>query len=610
LDKPLLIFDGDCGFCRVWIVRWKRLTRGRVDYAPSQEVGHNFPNIPPHDFQKSVQLIEPDGKRTAGAEAVFRALRYGGFSGGTWAYEKVPGFAPTAEFFYGIVAGNRPTFSTVTRWFWGNPATPSSYRRVRWLFLRVLAVIYGLAFASFGWQLEGLIGSRGILPAHGFLEHLVQYGPARYWYVPTLAWVNSSDLFLKGLCISGVVVSILVFLNMAPRLFLFVLWALYLSLVSIGGDFMSFQWDALLLETGFLAIFLAPPGLLPQRNGAPSPAPFSIFLLKWLLFRLMLQSALVKLLSGDPLWRHLTALTVHYQTQPLPNMVAWYMHQLPVWFQKMSCVYMFGVEGLMPLLIFAPRRLRHFAFWQFIALQTLIFLTGNYTYFNLLAMALCLPLLDDSDLRRWLPAWCEEPLTVTNETAKAVMWSRRILVTAVLWLTLVPFIHVLGMRFIPLIEEPALALSSLRSFNSYGLFAVMTPRRPEIILEGSDDTKTWKAYEFKFKPGDPARRPRQVAPYQPRLDWQMWFAALSDYRQNIWFLNLGIRLLEGSPAVTGLLANNPFPEKPPLYLRAMVYDYHFTTREERRQTGHWWVREPEGLYCPVLSLKQGHDLSR
>jgi predicted DCC family thiol-disulfide oxidoreductase YuxK len=606
LDKPLLIFDGDCGFCRMWILRWKRFTRGKVDYAPSQEVGKNFPEIPESAYQKAVQLVEPDGRRSSAAEAVFRALKYGGFSWLLGLYEKLPGFAPASEFVYGIIAGHRPTFSTFTRWLWGNPAKPSSYRQVRWIFLRSLSVIYGIAFWSFGIQVRGLVGAQGILPAQRFLAHMAQYGAVRFWYVPTLAWLNAGDRFLVGLCVAGFAVSILVFLNIAPRWNLAASWILYLSLVSVGGDFMNFQWDALLLETGFLAIFLAPAGFLPQRHGASAPPPAILFLLRWLLFRLMFQSALVKWWSGDPLWRHFTALTVHYQTQPLPNAMAWYAHQLPVGFQKLSCLVMFGIEALVPFFIFTPRRSRLLGFWALVGFQGLILFTGNYAFFNLLAITLCFPLLDDTALRAHLPAWCEEPISQNSvtENAKFREGFFRLLTGTVLYLTIIPFGHVVGIQWPQKLEDPALSLSYLRSFNSYGLFAVMTPKRPEIILEGSNDAIHWIPYEFKYKPGDPGRPLTQVAPYQPRLDWQMWFAALGDYQHNLWFINFCLRILQGSEPVARLMRPTPFPGQPPLYLRAMLYDYRFTTVEERKQTGKWWVREVLGLYCPVLSLKK------
>jgi hypothetical protein len=321
----------------------------------------------------------------------------------------------------------------------------------------------------------------------------------------------------------------------------------------------------------------------------------------------MFQSALVKWFSGDPLWHHLTALTVHYQTQPLPNPLAWFVHQWPLGFQKASCLAMFVMEGFVPFLIFMPRRPRLFAFWVLAGFQGLILMTGNYTYFNGLAIALCLWLLDDAMVRAWLPPWCDEPLaeeSVSTGSGRPHVKSLRLLAATIIFLTSIPFARVLGFRPPEWAIAPTVWVESLRSFNSYGLFAVMTPTRPEIIVEGSNDGKEWRAYEFKYKPGDLAQRPRQVAPFQPRLDWQMWFAALGDYRQNPWFINFCIRILQGSKPVLALLAQDPFPDHPPVYLRASLYEYRFTTAAERRATGQWWMREPKGLYCPVLSLKQ------
>jgi predicted DCC family thiol-disulfide oxidoreductase YuxK len=597
-NKPLLIFDGDCGFCRRWINRWKTLTGDRVTYAPSQEVAHEYPDIAADEFRKSVQLIEPDGRRTSGAEAVFRTLVYGGSPGWLRAYERSRWFAGLSEFVYGIVAGNRPTFSNLTRWFWGNPATLSSYRHVRWIFMRLIAIVYAIAFWSYGNQIKGLNGSEGILPTHEFLTHLAGYGAVKYWYIPSLTWINSGDSFLVGLCAAGAVAAILLLVNFAPRWMLVLLWLLYLSVNSVGGYFMNFQWDALLLETGFLAIFFAPPGLVPQFHGSPSPLGAIVILLRWLLFRLMFQSALVKWLSGDALWRHFTALTIHYQTQPLPGPFSWYVHNWPPGFHKLSCLLMFAIEGLVPFLIFSPRRSRLFAFWVLTGFQGLIILTGNYTFFNVLTIALCVPLLDDAAVRSWGLWRCDEPLSQRPGPRLGFVCA------AVGVLTIIPFGRVLGFRWPAPIMALEAAVSPIRSFNSYGLFAVMTPNRPEIILEGSNDGKNWEPYEFKYKPGDLARGPRQVAPFQPRLDWQMWFAALSDYRRNPWFINFCVRVLQGSKPVLALLGRNPFPARPPLYLRATVYDYRFTTPAERRQSGNWWVREYKGLYCPPMGLKR------
>ncbi len=276
------------------------------------------------------------------------------------------------------------------------------------------------------------------------------------------------------------------------------------------------------------------------------------------------------------------------------------MHQLPPWFQKFSCGFLFVVELGMPLLYFAPRRLRRFACAMTILLQVLIAATGNYAFFNLLTMALAVLLLDDEAF----PARLRKRAL---EAAGGGNWPRPILVAAAIALlaaSSVPFLNSIGLR--GAVPGPLFAVyravAPLRSANGYGLFAVMTTERPEITIEGSDDGSTWRPYAFRWKPGDPLRRPSFVAPHQPRLDWQMWFAALGDYRANPWLLRFMARLLEGSPEVLGLLADNPFPDRPPRQVRAVVSDYRFTDAEERRRTGAWWKREPRGLYAPVLGV--------
>ena len=434
----------------------------------------------------------------------------------------------------------------------------------------------------------GLIGSQGILPLGRFLEAVRGVtGPERYWLVPTLSWINSSDGFLHFLCGTGILFSLAAILGILRTPSLCLLWLIYLSLVVSGQDFMEFQWDNLLLEAGFLAILL-------------SLSPAALWLLGWLLFRLMFSSGFVKLASGDATWRNLTALNFHYETQPLPTWIGWYAHQLPEWMQKFSVSTMFVVEIFVPFLIFGPRRLRLFACAALISLQVLIAATGNYCFFNLLAVALCLLLIDDA-------CWPQRllPKSQTDEGG----WRKWVIVPfagIILTVSSMLMTHLLGVRLPWPLPMAVLyqVVSPLRSVNGYGLFAVMTTKRTEIVLEGSRDGVEWKPYEFKWKPGDPKRRPGFVAPHQPRLDWQMWFAALGTARQNPWFLHVMERLLEGSPEVVALLEKNPFPKEPPRYLRAASYDYHFTDLAERRSQGTWWRREREGLYLPTVSLRQ------
>ncbi|MGH9469702.1 MAG: lipase maturation factor family protein, partial [Terriglobia bacterium] len=394
--KPLLVYDGECGFCRFAIEYWTKLTRDQVAYAPFQKVAANFPEMPIERFQRSAQLIEPEGRVSSAAEAVFRVLSYGAAGGWLlWCYEHVPGFAPASEGAYRGVARHRPLCDRLRLLLWDRTLDPPTHFLPRWIFLRLLGIAYLAAFASLWPQIAGLAGVHGILPAQTFLASVAHsMGPERYCLLPTLAWLNASDGFLKFLAEGGAALSIALILGIAPGPVLVALWVFYLSLVTAGQDFMVFQWDILLLEAGFLAIFIAPWSGLAGHWRTPGfaarpPSKVIVWLLRWLLFRLMFLSGCVKLLSGDPTWRNLTALEYHYHTQPLPTPLAWYAAQLPAWFQKCSVAGVFVIEIGVPFLIFAPRRIRFIGCAVLAAFQVLIALTGNYAFFNLLAITLC-----------------------------------------------------------------------------------------------------------------------------------------------------------------------------------------------------------------------------
>lgn len=615
-SKPLLIYDGDCGFCRFFVFDWLRRTGGRIDAAPFQEAAAEHPEIPLEEFWRSVKLIETDGSVSSAAEAVFRVLGYApGYGWLIWFYRHVPGVAPVSDWAYRLVADHRNFFSRILALVWGRTAGPRSHFLTRWIFLRLLGLVYLFAFASLYPQILGLVGSHGILPAHHFMAVVARdFGARRYRLFPSLTWFDSSDAFLRFLAGGGAALSMLLILGVAPGPVLVVLWVFYASLVTAGQGFLSFQWDALLLEAGFLAIFFAPWQLLEphwKRADASQAAPSIalVWLLRWLLFRLVFLSGCVKLLSHDPTWRNLTALDYHYETQPLPTPLAWYAFQLPRWFQKFSTGCVFFIELFVPFLIFAPRRVRLLGCGVLVGFQILIAATGNYAFFNLLAVTLCVLLLDDQAVRGALPAPLVRRLlpdgpvrqrSRARKTALAAFTFGMVLATgSMTWSALA------GPRATP---RPVIKLAHwiepMRIVSNYGLFAVMTTSRPEIIIQGSDDGIAWQDYVFKYQPVRLNEAPRWVAPYQPRLDWQMWFAALSNYQMNPWFVNLMVRLLEGSPEVLRLFARNPFPGAPPRYIRAVVYDYHFTHFSERHATGDWWQRKLEGNYFPIAGFRR------
>ena len=598
-SKPLLVYDNTCDFCRYWIAQWQHITGDSIEYAPYQEVAAEFPDIPLSAFEDSVQLILQNGTVLSGAEAVLRALNNDFL---LWCYNRLPGFASVSEGIYRLVAQHRPFFSALTRWFWGTHPERTTFYLSRWLFLRGLGCIYLIAFLSLWVQIHGLVGSNGILPAGQYLEAVrQQIGPEGYHLVPTLFWLNASDAFLHFVCAGGVLLSLILIAGFVPSFALVGLWAFYLSLVSIGQVFLSFQWDVLLLETGFLAIFFAPLQIRDTFTRASQPSIAFLWLLRWLLFRLMFASGFVKLAS-DEVWRNLTALNFHYETQPLPTWIGWYAHQLPEWFHKISAVGMFAAELVIPFLIFAPRRLRAIGCIGLFTLQVLIILTGNYCFFNLLSIVLCLLLIDNVTWKKMLP---KRFVPTIHPIEKSPHQYRRICsAVAATLLLLLSSIRFGGQLFRAAPLPDVAWIAPFRSVNTYGLFADMTESRPEIIVEGSNDRITWKTYPFRWKPEDLTVAPKWVAPHQPRLDWQMWFAALQgSYRNTPWFLNFMGALLQGKSEVLQLLAENPFPDSPPRYVRATLYDYSFTDLTTKRSKGTWWSREWKRIYCPAISLR-------
>ncbi|HJV65598.1 MAG TPA: lipase maturation factor family protein [Geomonas sp.] len=451
-----------------------------------------------------------------------------------------------------------------------------------WLFPRLLGVVYFSAFFSLLVQVRGLFGANGILPITGFLAALrAELEKPDYLDFPTLFWLKSSDQALVGGCLAGLILSILLIAGAPPVPLLILLWLLYLSYVAVGQDFLAYQWDSLLLEVGFMTIFL------PLASPAP---PLVVFTYRFFLFRFMISAGAVKLLSRDPTWRDLTALTYHYQTQPIPNRPAWYAHQLPLSVQKLSTLVTLLLELGAPVLALGPEPARLACLVLMILLQLLIAGTGNYGFFNLLTVVMCLPLLDD----RLLGSFLELPQAFPNQPAAVA-------VSAIFGIFLILNLCQLVLLFHRprWLLRPLMRLSPFMISNHYGLFAVMTTDRLELVVEGSMDGSGWQEYEFRWKPGDPKRPPRQAAPHMPRLDWQMWFAALAPNRLEPWLQNFLVRLLQGQPEVLALLADNPFPSAPPTYIRVSVYRYTFSDYQKRSEQSTWWERTLIGRFQPI-----------
>jgi hypothetical protein len=537
------------------------------------------------------------------------------------------------------------------RWFAGPcPPGPPGYLLPRWLFLRAIGIIYFSAFYSLAFQIRGLLGPDGLLPAGMYLKEIDQYfGAARYWYAPTLLWLDSSDHALMALCWLGMIASLLLVLNFWPRAMLVVCFVLFLSFVSAAQDFSGYQSDGMLLAAGFLCFFFAPRGLRPGCGASEPPSRGSLFLLQLLWFTIYFESGVAKFFGGDPSWRDFTAMDQYYQNGPLPTWIGWYAQQLPQRFHAATVLLTLVVELLLVWMLFLPRRLRIVCFCVVTSIQIVMILTANYAFLNYLVLSLGILLLDDCCLVNFLPehwaaavranlkhspppaqeaAMVELDLTAeappasnspeaespqASKTATIPAWPaqlRELASAASLWLTAFFLAWILYanlfllfrqvFRGFPLPAKPYVALEPFRVANPYGLFGRMTWKRYEIEFQGSTDGAHWTPYPFRNKPQNPAEAPRIYAPYQPRFDWNMWFASLGYWRENPWVLRTEQLLLSNNPHVLSLFAANPFPQAPPTQVRAVLWQYSFTDRPTKRTTGMWWRREFLGLYAPAL----------
>jgi len=542
--------------------------------------------------------------------------------------------------------------ASAVRWLLDSEHGASDRLIPRWLFLRALGLIYLSAFFSLIFQIRGLIGPEGILPASDYLQAVAHsFGHTHLWFAPTLLWLSSGPQMLVFLCWAGMVASLLLALNVWPRGTLTICFVCFLSFVSAAGDFSGYQSDGMLLEAGFIALFIAPPGFRPGLGAKRPPSRASLFLLQWEWFRIYFESGMVKIASGEPQWRNMTAMDEYYQNGPLPTWVGWYVQHLPHWFHAATAYSTLALELGLVWMLFLPRRWRIVCFFIATAWQIGIILTANYTFLNYLVLALGFLLLDDRVLLPCLPPRWKRPLldrttmdradvtrpTTASPTDAASSSALPDLVTRsteerqselgreenwrdlfrqqltvlkrsltglmLAWIFYATAVELVWIVF-PTLKLPTTPIEALEPFriaNRYGLFAVMTRGRYEIEFQGSQDGQNWQAYPFRYKPQDPSQPPGIYAPYQPRFDWNLWFASLGSWREYPIVINTEVRLLSTDPDVLALFAGNPFPQEPPHQVRAVLWQYWFTTAAEKRKTGFWWRREFLGLYAPTLT---------
>ena len=522
--------------------------------------------------------------------------------------------------------------ASVIRWLFDPEHGARDRLLPRWLFLRALGLIYFSAFYSLIFQIRGLLGPAGILPASEYLRAVTNsIGFARFWFAPTLLWFSAGNHMLMTLCWTGLLASVLLTINIFPRGMLLLCFICFLSFVTAASDFSGYQSDGMLLEAGFISLFLAPPGFRPGLAPQSPPMRASIFLLLWEWFRIYFESGIAKIASGDPQWRHFTAMDEYYQNGPLPTWIGWYAQHLPHWFHVATAFATLALELVLVWMLFFPRRVRIICFFIVTPWQIAVILTANYTFLNYLVLALAIFLLDDRFLARFVPkSWrsqLPQPTQTVSEEAPSQesampkwqqTWARhlatvKVALTAIMfaWLFYSSTVLLIWMiwREAPFPSAPVSALQPFRIADRYGLFAVMTRGRYEIEFQGSNDGENWTTYPFLYKPQNPYEAPRVYAPYQPRFDWNLWFASLGHWRSNPIVPRTEERLLEGSRDVLALFAANPFPQ-PPRQIRVVLWQYWFTSMQEKREQGLWWRRQLLGIYAPTLGRDaNGHIIA-
>jgi hypothetical protein len=510
-----------------------------------------------------------------------------------------------------------PQLASAAKWLLG-PEVPAEGRSghlwARWMFLRALALIYFSAFYSLLFQIKGLLGPNGLLPATDYLQAIASaFHGTRVWYAPSLFWCGAGDRALMLVCWIGVSASLLAFLNIFPRLTLALSFVCFLSFTAVAQDFAGYQSDGMLLEAGFVALFFAPSGLRPGLGRAHPASRASLYLLRGEWFRVYFESGVSKMTAGDPSWHNFTAMDQYYQNGPLPTWIGWYLQHLPHWFHAGTAALTLVVELAVVWMVFLPRRFRMACFCIVTPFEIAIILTANYGFLNYIVLSLGFLLLDDRFIEwafpRRLRGFVDRPTRRAPPSRSRVAW-RRLLVPSEMTVAGVCFALVFYVTTAKLLEElfPSISLPQgavnliepFRIAQDYHLFGTMTPNRMEVEFEGTLDGKTWTPYQFRYKPQDLHKAPGIYAPYQPRFEWNLWFASLGGWQEYRWVLWTEERLLKNEPDVLALFAGNPFPGGPPLRVRSVIYQYWFTDMQSKRTTGLWWRRELLGDYAPQL----------
>lgn len=456
---------------------------------------------------------------------------------------------------------------------------------------RGAAVIYLTAFIAAALQFRSLIGEQGMLPVPRYVAG------RSFWRTPSLFHLHYSDRLFAGGCWLGVLLSAAVVAGLADLVSLWAamlmwlaLWVLYLSIVNVGQVWYGFGWESLLLETGFLMIFLG--------NARVAPPILTLWLVRWLLFRVEFGAGLIKM-RGDPCWRNLTCLYYHHETQPMPGPLSWFFHHLPKPLHRIEVAGNHFAQLLVPFGLFAPQPVASIAAAVIMVTQLWLVLSGNFSWLNWLTILLACSAVDQASLAAVLPVPAQPALAGPPLWFTALVF---VFAAAVLILSYWPARNMLSTR-----QRMNMSFNPFHLVNTYGAFGTISRSRHEVVIEGTDDaaitdTTVWKEYEFKGKPGSVRRLPRQWAPYHLRLDWLMWFAAISPGYALPWMTPLLTRLLRNDPPTLTLLRHNPFPDKPPRYVRAQLYRYRFTTFQELRRNRAWWHRTLVGSYVRPMSL--------